>query len=312
MAFYLSRLNLGCDLKRVGCTLMRSSGLSEFRGLASTSIELTSKSSEDLKPEKSPEAEPSAASAKPSHPSELGKNSGTNVNLRFKYPEMFPEPFMIWRNPIKEKLERKDMLLRRSRIHIPEFYVGSVLRVVLSNVHQPDKTSTFVGICIQREECGLKANFILRNVVDNLGVEIKLELYDPKILKIEVLRLEKRLDNNLRYLRDAPPEYSTFPLDMKAEIRRTDEVPLNKIKVRLNPRPWTENWYRFPYKGIDDIDSQITYKMRTHPKKEKPWEKYDLMQTYRATLPEEEISDILEDIKDDIKKHEEKHKRRES
>lgn len=49
------------------------------------------------------------------------------------------------------------------------YVVGSVLRVVLSNVHQPDKTSSFVGICIQREECGLKAQFILRNVVDNLG-----------------------------------------------------------------------------------------------------------------------------------------------
>lgn len=63
------------------------------------------------------------------------------------------------------------------------------------------------------------------------GVELKLELYDPRLQKIEVLRLEKRLDTHLRYLRDAPPEYSTFPLDMKAEIRRTDEVPINRIKV---------------------------------------------------------------------------------
>lgn len=62
-------------------------------------------------------------------------------------------------------------------------------------------------------------------------MEIKIELYDPRLLKIEVLRLEKRLDTHLRYLRDAPHEYSTFPLDMKPEIRRTDDVPLNRIKV---------------------------------------------------------------------------------
>ncbi len=39
---------------------------------------------------------------------------------------MIPEPFMIWRNPVKEKLERKDMLARRSCIAIPEFYVGMI------------------------------------------------------------------------------------------------------------------------------------------------------------------------------------------
>lgn len=60
---------------------------------------------------------------------------------------------------------------------------------------------------------------------------MKLELYDPRLQKIEVLRLERRLDTHLRYLRDAPSEYSTFPLDMKAEIRRSNEVPLYRIKV---------------------------------------------------------------------------------
>lgn len=236
---------------------------------------------------------------------------GVDLSMRFKYPEMFPDPFIIFRNPLKEKLERKDMLSRRSRIYIPEFYVGSVLRVTLANIHQPDKTSEFVGICIQREECGLKAFFILRNVVDNLGVEIKIELYDPRLHKIEVLKLERRLDTHLRYLRDAPPEYSTFPLDMKAEIRRTNEVPLNEIKVKLNPRPWTENWFKYDYKGVENIDELITRKMKGKADKlKKPWEKYDLMKTYRETLPEEEIGEILSEIQEDVQEHERKHKRR--
>lgn len=37
---------------------------------------------------------------------------------------------MIWRNPIKEKLERQDMLARRGRIYIPEFYVGELFVLV--------------------------------------------------------------------------------------------------------------------------------------------------------------------------------------
>lgn len=45
-------------------------------------------------------------------------------DIRFKYPEFLPHPYMKWRNSIREKLERSDMLKRRSNIVIPEFYVG--------------------------------------------------------------------------------------------------------------------------------------------------------------------------------------------
>ncbi|XP_034253361.1 39S ribosomal protein L19, mitochondrial [Thrips palmi] len=308
MASCLSRL---CLTSRLGGKTMRTIGC---RGLNTSHISMMPKSSSsesttDNSVEKESSKKRGKSTQVPSY--EQGKVSRSGVELRFKYPEMFPEPHMIWRNPIKEKLERKDMLARRSRIYIPEFYVGSVLRVSLSNFHQADKTSTFVGICIQRNECGLKANFILRNVIDNLGVEVKIELYDPRLLKIEVLRLEKRLDTHLRYLRDAPHEFSTFPLDMKPEIRRTDDVPLNRIKVKLNPRPWTENWYKYDFKGIDNIEDQITNKMnRRRIQLRKPWEKYDMMKTYRETLPEEEINEILSEIKEDVEEHEQKHRRR--
>lgn len=308
MAFRLSRL---CLNSRLGCKTMRSSGC---RGLSTTPSAMTPKSSDSEATTDNPDGNESSKKRRKSPQVPIFQSvnvSRSGVELRFKYPEMFPEPFMIWRNPLKEKLERKDMLARRSRIYIPEFYVGSVLRVSLSNFHQADKMSTFVGICIQRNDCGLKANFILRNVIDNLGVEMKIELYDPRLQKIEVLRLEKRLDTHLRYLRDAPHEHSTFPLDMKAEIRRTDDVPLNRVKVKLNPRPWTENWYKHDYKGIDNIEDQITNKMnRRRVQLQKPWEKYDMMKTYRETLPEEEINEILSEIKEDVEEHEQKHRRR--
>ena len=59
------------------------------------------------------------------------------------------------------------------------------------------------------------------------------ELYSPTVQKIEVLKLEKRLDEHLRYLRDAPLEYSTVPFDMDATVLPPGvDVPVNDIKVR--------------------------------------------------------------------------------
>lgn len=44
---------------------------------------------------------------------------------------------------------------------------GSILAVTISDKHSPGKGEKFVGICIQREGCGLRARFLLRNVIDN-------------------------------------------------------------------------------------------------------------------------------------------------
>lgn len=64
------------------------------------------------------------------------------------------------------------------------------------------------------------------------GVEICYELYNPRIQKIEVLKLEKRLDDNLMYLRDALPEYSKVDPDMKPVlISNVEEVPVNTVRL---------------------------------------------------------------------------------
>ena len=94
----------------------------------------------------------------------------------------------MFRNSLREKLERKDMITRRCSLDIPEFYVGSILAVTHSDIHAPGKSNRFVGICIQRLGCGLRASFILRNIVDGQGVEVNYDLYDPCIQKIECLR----------------------------------------------------------------------------------------------------------------------------
>lgn len=43
---------------------------------------------------------------------------------RFIYPEFLPDPKYEFRNKIREKMERSDMLKRRKVLYIPEFYVG--------------------------------------------------------------------------------------------------------------------------------------------------------------------------------------------
>lgn len=67
------------------------------------------------------------------------------------------------------------MIARRTQVDIPEFYVGSILAVTTADRHTPGKTLRFVGICIKREGCGLRANFILRNVIDHQVINVLIE-----------------------------------------------------------------------------------------------------------------------------------------
>lgn len=217
-------------------------------------------------------------------------------DFRIVYPEFLPDPNLEWRNKLRERLERQDMLARRAVMEIPEFYVGSIMSVTVADPNASGKTNRFVGICIQRGGTGLRAWFILRNVIDTQGIEILYEMYSPLIRNIEVLRLEKRLDDELLYLRDALPEYSTFPMDMQPElVPEGAPVPVNPVKVQLKPRPWHERWERKNLQGLMDLGlPEKFYKWaKLH---EKPWEKYDLMKEYRATIPEEEQAEIFQEI----------------
>jgi len=118
----------------------------------------------------------------------IEKKKSLSDRYRFVYPEFLPDPNPRYRNAMREKLERMDMLARRMHVAIPEFYIGSILSVLYSEPHAPGKINKFVGICIQREGCGLRSWFILRNVIDYQGIEVKFEMYDPAIHKVECLR----------------------------------------------------------------------------------------------------------------------------
>lgn len=80
------------------------------------------------------------------------------------------------------------MIARRKVMDIPEFYVGSIVAVTISDIHSPGKTNRFLGICIIKMGSGLRCNFTLRNVIDHQGVEVNYDMYDPTIQLIECIR----------------------------------------------------------------------------------------------------------------------------
>ncbi|KAG5681598.1 hypothetical protein PVAND_011014 [Polypedilum vanderplanki] len=231
-------------------------------------------------------------------------------DFRFKYQDFLPSPTARYRNSLLEKLMRKDMLERRSQVHIPEFYVGSILKVTISDPHSQGKTNSFVGICTQREYTGLCTRITLRNVIDHQGIDVAYDIYDPLIQKIEVLKLEKRLDDRMLYLRDALPEYSTVDVNMEPELLAEGApVPVNETIVKMKPLPWMQKWERKELKGIENLDQYLNlWRKQQREKQATPWEKYDLMKEYRRTIPEEQQNKIFSEIFDRINKINEEHK----
>ncbi|GMT30988.1 hypothetical protein PFISCL1PPCAC_22285, partial [Pristionchus fissidentatus] len=206
-----------------------------------------------------------------------------------EFPEIYPDfvqsPVWNRRVPLREQLERADMLERRMQLDVPEFYVGSIVAVTTTAQYLGAKEHRFVGICIRREKPGLLHQFTLRNVIDGQGVEVMYELYNPTIKKIETLKLEKRLDSDLSYLIDAHPEFSTFDPHMEPVAHPAGTpVPVNQLKVKLRPPPWTRRWEVMGPAGVANAweDATPWYKRKFHKTKVNDYEKYDLIAAYRT------------------------------
>ncbi|CAI8058505.1 39S ribosomal protein L19, mitochondrial [Geodia barretti] len=99
-------------------------------------------------------------------------------------------------------LNQSDIQKRRRSIDIPFFTAGSYPAVTRADPYSPTDTSKFVGICIARRNKSLGSTFILRNVLSGVGVEMMYELYSPAIREIQVLKLQRRRQAKLYYLRD--------------------------------------------------------------------------------------------------------------
>ncbi|EHA97501.1 39S ribosomal protein L19, mitochondrial [Heterocephalus glaber] len=247
--------------------------------------------------QKSGTSEPGAFQPPPK-PVIVDKRRPPDKEGRFLSPEFIPPRGRT--SPLKFRIERKDMLERRKVLYIPEFYVGSILRVTTADTYAQGKSSQFLGICIQRSGSGLGATFILRNTIEGQGVEICFDLYNPRIREIEVVKLERRLDDNLLYLRDALPEYSTFDINMKPVTTEVDqEVPVNKLKVKMKPKPWSKRWERayFNIKGIRFDLCLTEEQMKEAQKWSQPWLEFDMMREYDTSKIKAAILDEIETSK---------------
>uniref|UniRef100_A0A3B5B3L9 Large ribosomal subunit protein bL19m n=1 Tax=Stegastes partitus TaxID=144197 RepID=A0A3B5B3L9_9TELE len=235
----------------------------------------------------------------PSKPVIVDKTQAVKSQRKFLSPEFIPPRQRT--DPLKFSMERRDMVRRRKVLDIPEFYVGSILAVSMADPNATGKINRFAGICIQRGGSGLGATFVLRNIINNQGVEICYEMYSPRIQKIEVLKCEKRLDDNLMYLRDALPEYSTVDPEMKpVPLSSTEEVPVNKLKVRMRPKPWSKRWERpkFNIQGIR-FDLCLTPAQMEHAQKwAEPWREYDMLKEYDTSELEKQIfAEVQQEMK---------------
>uniref|UniRef100_A0A6J0TXS5 Large ribosomal subunit protein bL19m n=2 Tax=Pogona vitticeps TaxID=103695 RepID=A0A6J0TXS5_9SAUR len=235
----------------------------------------------------------------PPKPVIMDESKPETEQRKFLSPEFIPPRGRT--NPFKYYLERRDMVKRRKSINIPEFYAGSILSVTAADLYANGKNNTFVGICIQRRGSGLGATFRLRNVIEGQGVEICYELYNPIIQEIKVLKLEKRLDDDLMYLRDALPEYSTVDVNMEPVNLGTEEVYVNKMQVKMKPKPWSKRWEhpKFNIKGIN-FDVYLTEKNKEKIKQwSMPWREFDMMKEYDTTEIEKKI---WEEVNAELKK----------
>ncbi|CAL9692720.1 unnamed protein product [Knipowitschia caucasica] len=226
----------------------------------------------------------------PSKPVIIDKTQATAAQRKFLSPEFVPPRQRT--DPLKFSMERKDMIRRRKVLDIPEFYAGSIVAVTTSDSDANGKNKRFVGICIHRGGSGLGATFILRNIIDNQGVEVCFELYSPLIQTLEVLKLERRLDQSLLYLRDALPDYSTVDPDMRpVPAPPTGDPPLNKLKVRMRPKPWSKRWERPKY-GVAGIafEQILSPEKLEHAQKwAQPWLEYDMLREYDTSHIQQEI-----------------------
>ncbi|HEX3000292.1 MAG TPA: 50S ribosomal protein L19 [Armatimonadota bacterium] len=85
----------------------------------------------------------------------------------------------------------------------PDFRAGDVLKVHVKVVEGgKERIQVFEGICIQRENTGLRSSFTVRKISHTVGVERTFLLHSPKLDRIDVVRRNKVRRAKLFYLRE--------------------------------------------------------------------------------------------------------------
>lgn len=224
-------------------------------------------------------------------------------------PEIFSSEYIPrqvlpeWhRNNLKYRLERMDCLRRRQVIDIPEFYAGSIVRVIYSDKYSVGKFMKFAGRVLYRDGFGMDCHFCLRNILNGEGIEVVYPLYSPLIQKIEVLRLEKWIDTDLRYLRDADDQgVCTIDIDMAPEaiLPNSETLPAFDKKIKLRQRrTWGWKFHRaWPepqnaYLAEHFVTEELTMNQRFIDTQS--WRKFDICRHHDFI---QEKKDVMKEMK---------------
>src|SRR5437763_16309154 len=86
---------------------------------------------------------------------------------------------------------------------VPQFNVGDTVDVHTRIIEgDKERIQVFSGTVIMRKGDGINANFTVRRIVNNEGVERIFPLHSPKIEKLEVKRKSRVRRAKLYYLRE--------------------------------------------------------------------------------------------------------------
>ncbi len=89
------------------------------------------------------------------------------------------------------------------RDDMPDFKAGDTVRVhVRITEGERSRTQAFEGVVLRRAKSGLRENFTVRRVAQNIGVERTFMLNSPIIDHVEVTRRGRTRQARLYYLRD--------------------------------------------------------------------------------------------------------------
>nr|CAD7412819.1 unnamed protein product [Timema poppensis] len=77
--------------------------------------------------------------------------------------------------------------------------------------------------------------------------------------------------------------------------RETTVLRKTQKSVQLKPRPWLERWERQNLQGVQPFKLPKRFFEKAKAVAT-PWEKFDLMKTYRSTIAEEEQSEIFSEV----------------
>ncbi len=96
-----------------------------------------------------------------------------------------------------ETLEKEQL-----RDDIPRFRPGDTLRLDVKVIEgSKERIQQFEGVCIRRQNSGIRETFTLRRTSYGVGVERTFPVHSPKLAKIQVVRRGKVRRAKLYYLR---------------------------------------------------------------------------------------------------------------